>query len=203
MYAPAAHDEVTTMVRYVDQQLAAIRAAALGLTQEQVRATPCRSTLSLGGIIKHVAYGMRGALEVLAGRAPQLAPDQAAFARYLASFALTDAETAEVVLRDFDAARGDYLTAMAQTDPDAEYLAPPAPWHGIHDARPAKLRYYLMHQVEEMARHAGHADILREQIDGLAVPALVMTLEGAQASEYFRPFVPHPGTIGAVPAPGR
>jgi len=90
---------------------------------------------------------------------------------------------------------------MAYANPNADILAPPAPWHGIYDARPAKLRYYLMHQVEEMARHAGHADILREQIDGFAVPALVMTMEGADANEYFQPFVPPLGTIGAAIVP--
>jgi len=37
---------------------------------------------------------------------------------------------------------------------------------GIFDNRPARGRYLLVHQIEEMARHAGHADIIREQIDG-------------------------------------
>jgi hypothetical protein len=201
MYAPALHDEITTIANYVDQQLAAIRAALLGLTEEQARATPCRSALSVGGIVKHTAYGMRGAVEVMSGRRAGAAPDEAAFAAYLGSFTLTEQETAEDVAREFDDARRAYLAAIEQADPDAEFLAPPAPWHGIHDARPARLRYYLLHQVEEMARHAGHADIIREQLDGLAVPALVMTVEGAPANAFFQPYEPRPGTIGARPRP--
>jgi hypothetical protein len=200
MYAPVPHDEITTITNYVDQQLAAIRAALLGLTEDQARTTPCRSALSVGGIVKHVAYGMRGAILVIGGTGEQVVPDEAAFADYLASFTLTDQETAEGVVREFDDARRAYLTAMGQADPDADIMAPPAPWHGIYDARPAKLRYYLVHQVEEMARHAGHADILREQLDGLAVPALVMTMEGAAANQFFQPYVPRPGTIGAATA---
>ena len=65
MYAPAQHDEVNGLVNYIDEQLTAIRAAAFGLTEAQARETPCRSALSVGGIIKHAAYVMRGALERL------------------------------------------------------------------------------------------------------------------------------------------
>ena len=53
------------LVNYIDQQLTAIRAAAFGLTEAQARETPCRSALSVGGIIKHAAYVMRGGLERL------------------------------------------------------------------------------------------------------------------------------------------
>ena len=48
-----------------------------------------------------------------------------------------------------------------------------------------------------MARQAGHADIIREQIDGMSVSAIVLTAEGMPASVYFEPYVPEPGTIGA------
>ena len=89
---------------------------------------------------------------------------------------------------------------MRDSDPDADTMEPPAPWHGIFDARPARLRYRLIHQVEEMARHAGHADILREQIDGTMVPAIVLSQEGMAASEYFQPYVPAAGTVGADPS---
>ena len=60
-----------------------------------------------------------------------------------------------------------------------------------------RARYYLAHQVEEMARHAGHADILREQLDGTSVPALVMTRAGVPANAFFQPYAPSPGTITA------
>ena len=65
MYEPARDDEITGLVRYLDQQLDAIRAAAIGLTDEQAREQPCRSALSIGGLIKHAIHGMRGATERL------------------------------------------------------------------------------------------------------------------------------------------
>jgi hypothetical protein len=197
MYEPASNDEITGVVNYLDQQLTAIRSAAVGLTDEQARLRPCRSALSIGGLLKHATYGMRGASARLTGAGARTEIDEAAFAAYLGSFALGDDETAAGALQEFDRARTDYLAAVAATDPGSPTVEPPSPWHGIHDARPANARYYLVHQIEEMARHAGHADILREQIDGMAVPAIVLSEEGTPGNDYFQPYVPGPGTLGA------
>lgn len=198
MYTPARDDEITGLARYLDQQLAAIRASAIGLTEEQARLQPCRSTLSIGGLLKHVTYGMRGATARLAdpGAAPP-AVDDTAFAAYTGSFTLTDDETVAAAMADFDDARAAYLAAVAATDPGVEITEPPSPWFGIFDARPANARYYLVHQIEEMARHAGHADIIREQIDGMAVPGIVLSQDGMPANDFFQPYMAAPGTIGA------
>ena len=197
MYPPASNDEITGIVNYLDQQLSAIRAAAVGLTDEQARLRPCRSALSIGGLIKHAAQGMRGAVARLTDPdAPPRALDEQAFAAYMGGFALTDEETALGVLAEFDEIRVAYIAAIAATDPAAATTEPPAPWDGIYVARPANARYYLVHQIEEFARHAGHADIIREQIDGMAVPAIVLSQSGAPGNDYFQPYVPSPGTFG-------
>ncbi|MHA6623209.1 mycothiol transferase [Pseudonocardia sp. DLS-67] len=198
MYAPAQHDEVTGLVNYIDEQLTAIRAAAFGLTEEQARATPCRSALSVGGIIKHATYVMRGALERLRTEVTEQPVDAAAYAAFTDSFAVRDDETVAGTIEEFDRVRAELRAAVAATDPAAGSTAPPAPWHGIFDARPIHARYYLVHLVEECARHAGHADIIREQIDGVAVPALVLTLAGASANDFFQPYRPAPGTLLAL-----
>jgi hypothetical protein len=196
MYAPAAHREIDGIVNYVEQQLDAIRASAIGLTDEQARMRPCRSALSIGGLLKHATYCMRSTVERLAGGATR-AFDEAAFAAYGGSFALTEDEDAAGALAAFDAIRPKYVAALAGTDPDAPTLEDPAPWIGIFDNRPALGRYLLVHQIEELARHAGHADIIREEIDGVSVAAIVLSAEGLPASEYFQPYVPAPGTLGA------
>jgi hypothetical protein len=198
MYGPTPHDEIEGIVSYVEQQLDAIRAAAIGLTEEQARLRPCRSALSIGGLIKHATYCMRGVTERLSRDGqPRSAIDEAGFAAYQASFALADDETATAALAAFDAARVEYVAALAAADPSAPTIEDPAPWLGIFDNRPARGRYLLVHQIEEMARHAGHADIIREQIDGISVPAIVLTADGMPASDYFEPYVPEPGSIGA------
>jgi hypothetical protein len=194
VYAPAEDDEITTSVRYADQQLAAVHACVLGLTEDQARSTPCRSALSPAGIVKHVTRVMSRTVETLTS-----GPDAEAeldFAAHQASFVLGDDESAAEVLERFEAVRPRYLAALATVDPDAVAYAPPAPWDGIMDERPIRRRYQLVHQIEELARHAGHADIIREQIDGLAVPALVMTEAGAPANDFFTPYAPAPGTLG-------
>ena len=195
MYAPAQDDEITGLVRYLDQQLAAIRASAYGLTEQQARETPCRSALSIGGIIKHTAHGMRGAVERLTTEVTEQPVDEAALAAFMDSFTVRDDETVAATIAEFDHARAELLATMATTDPARETVAPPAPWHGIAVARPIRARYHLVHMIEEWARHAGHADIVREQIDGVAVPALVMTLEGMSANDFFRPYRPATGTL--------
>jgi hypothetical protein len=58
-------------------------------------------------------------------------------------------------------------------------------------------RYLLAHQIEKVARHGGRADIIREQIDGRSVPAIVLRADGMPTSDYFEPYIPEPGTIGA------
>jgi hypothetical protein len=196
MYGPAEHSEIEGIVSYVEQQLDAIRAAATGLTEDQVRERPCRSALSIGGLIKHATYCMRGVTERLtADGQPRGDLD---FAAYEGSFALTGDETAAGAIADFDAARVDYIAAIAAADPAASTVEDPAPWFGIFDNRPANGRYLLVHQIEEMARHAGHADIIREQIDGVCVSAIVLTDEGMRQGDFFEPYVPEPGTIGAA-----
>jgi hypothetical protein len=197
MYEPTPHDEIEGIVSYVEQQLDAIRAAAIGLTEEQARLRPCRSALSIGGLIKHATYCMRGVIERLSGDGPRRsAIDEASFAAYQASFALADDETAKDALAAFDVTRVDYVAALAAADPSAPTIEDPAPWWGVFDNRPARGRYLLVHQIEEMARHAGHADIIREQIDGISVAAIVLTAGGLPAGDYFEPYVPEPGTIG-------
>jgi hypothetical protein len=198
MYTPASDDEITGLVRYLEQQLEALRASVIGLTEEQARMRPCRSALSIGGLLKHVTHGMRGATERLTGGATRPDEiDEAAYTAYMGSFALTEDETAAGVLAEFDAARTEYLAAVAATDPSSASVEPPAPWFGIFDARPSNARYYLVHQIEETARHAGHADIIREQIDGVSVPTIVLSEAGAPANDFFQPYAPSPGTIGA------
>jgi hypothetical protein len=174
MYAPAQHDEITGLVNYIDQQLTAIRAAAFGLTEEQARETPCRSTLSVGGIVKHIAFVMRGALQRLRTEVTERPVDATAYAAFTDSFTVRDDETVAGTIEDFDRVRAELLAAVAATDPAGDSMEPPAPWHGIFDARPIHARYYLVHLIEECAPHPRHPHHITPHKDRLAVPAQVL-----------------------------
>jgi hypothetical protein len=195
VYVPAQHDEVTGLVNYIDEQLTAIRAAAFGLTEEQARQTPCRSRCQSG---HHQARGLRQArsTEAAENRSHRAAGRWGgAYAAFTDSFTVRDDETVAGTVEDFDRVRAQLLATVAATDAASDSMAPPAPWHGIFDARLIHPRYVLVHLVEEWARHAGHADIIREQIDGVGVPTLVLTLAGASANDFFQPYQPPPGTL--------
>ncbi|MCB0975950.1 MAG: DUF664 domain-containing protein [Acidimicrobiales bacterium] len=80
MYPPAVHDEITGILNYLEEQLAALRAATFGLTDAQVRERPCRSTLSVGGLVKHATQVMRGGVARLRNPDAPRSFDEEAFA---------------------------------------------------------------------------------------------------------------------------
>jgi Protein of unknown function (DUF664) len=52
------------------------------------------------------------------------------------------------------------------------------------------VRWILLHLVEEIARHAGHADIIRETIDGATMYELMAAAEGWPATDWLTPWTP-------------
>lgn len=77
-----------TLVGYLSQQLAAIRSAAHGLSEHQARQTPCRSALSIGGLVKHATYVMEQRERRETN--PEVMLDDAGIALFMGSFALRE-----------------------------------------------------------------------------------------------------------------
>ncbi|MDN5718252.1 MAG: DinB family protein [Janibacter sp.] len=188
MYAPAVHDESTGYAEYVDQQLEALRASAHGLTEEQARLTPTRSALSIGGVIKHTSYVIAPP-EDKQGRIEEGGEVSAdAFAAFMDTFALRDDETLAGTIEVFDRRRVAIVEWVASRHADADSSVPPAPWFGQMTSSDVKMRYSLVHVIEELARHAGHADIIREQIDGAQSGELVLADTGRPATPFAQPW---------------
>lgn len=183
MFAPGTHTEAEVLAGFIEVQLDAVRAAAFGLTDEQARVRPCRSALSVGGVVKHVTWVMRQ-------RGSEQVMDEAGYAAFTDSFALRDDEALEGALAAFDEVREAYLADVRATDPAAPMTEPPAPWDGRYAPTPSVQRYALVHAVEEFARHAGHADIVREQVDGAQAGPLLMATEGDPGNDFVRPWSP-------------
>lgn len=188
MFSPGKYTESEVLAGYLGQQLASIRAAAYGLTEDQARQTPCRSALSIGGLVKHATYVM-GQHERRKTN-PEAVFDDAAVSLFIGSFALGDDETLAGALADFDQASAAYLADVRATDPAADMTAPPAPWDGLYEPTGSVQRFALVHHVEELARHAGHADIIREQIDGAGAASLLMAVEGREGNDFVQPWTP-------------
>jgi uncharacterized damage-inducible protein DinB len=141
-----------------------LRFTVRGLTEEQARLRPTVSALSLGGLVKHVTATERQWTRfAVEGESAMVGGGSAA--EYAAGFAMADDETLEGLLADYAAvaAETDALVASAP-DLSADHALPPAPWF-TPGAR-WSIRRVLLHVIAETAQHAGHADILRETLDG-------------------------------------
>ena len=143
-----------------------LRQTVQGLTDEQAVATPTASELCLGGLIKHVALVEDGWADFIENGPRRQGPvDQAAMDAHAAGFRLLDGESLAGVLGRYDevARRTDKLVNSLPSL-DASQPLPEAPWFEP-GARWSARRTFL-HILAETAQHAGHADIIRETIDG-------------------------------------
>ena len=142
-----------------------LRFTVRDLTDEQARQRTTASELTLGGLIKHVAAIESGWVDfILAGpSAMTVSEDQ--MARYADGFKLLPGETLAGVLAGYAevARRTDDLVASLP-DLNLAHPLPPAPWFAAGEKRSA--RRVFMHIIAETAQHAGHADIIRESLDG-------------------------------------
>lgn len=153
-----------------------------GITDEQANTRSTVSELTLGGLIKHVTqveaqwarFAVEGA-DAFAGQ-PWVGLDWEGFAAlsaqasseatadYASGFSMLPGETLAGLLAEYAAvaARTDEL--VTTLDLDRVHPLPVAPWHEPGSAW--SIRRTFAHIVAETAQHCGHADIIREAIDG-------------------------------------
>jgi hypothetical protein len=143
-----------------------LRVTVQGLTDEQARQRTTASELTLGGLVKHVAGQEEKWVDfILTGPEAVATPtDEAGFAAWAEEFRLRPDETLAGVLERYAevARRTDEL--VVTVDLDLSHPLPEAPWFEKGARRSA--RRVLLHIVAETSQHAGHADILRESLDG-------------------------------------
>ncbi|KRF37517.1 mycothiol transferase [Nocardioides sp. Soil805] len=190
MLEPTTHSESSALAAFLREQVVAARTAAHGLTDAEARLTPTRSSLSVGGILKHLTTAWvtweRREAQNRGERGWELT--EADYGTFYGSFALTADETLEQVLEGYDAATGALLAAVESMDPGAEVLEAPAPWFGRLEPSRVTRRFLALHLIEEFARHAGHADIVREQLDGAQAGQLTMAVEGIEGNDFMQPW---------------
>ena len=163
---PPVIDERACLLAFLAQQRDGIRYAAHGLTDEQAMARPSVSELSLGGLVKHAALVEQAWIgpSCRTGTRPIFLPEY----DWTDGFRLVHGETlADVVSllgRRGGAHREDRDATCPTSAPRCRRRTAGVPWI------PAGLvwspRWVLLHLIEETARHAGHADIVRESLDG-------------------------------------
>ncbi|MEV4504323.1 DinB family protein [Streptomyces klenkii] len=167
-------DERGTLLAFVEAQRGGLRRALLGLTDEQAGQRPSASELSLGGLVKHAAEVEQIWVRMAQGREPDTKREQSTWAD---SFRLTDGETVAGVLAFWERVTAE-TEEFIRSVPSLEdtFPLPAAPWFPA-DSR-VSMRWLLLHLVEEFGRHAGHADIVRESLDGKTAFELVALASG-------------------------
>ncbi|TNC24887.1 DinB family protein [Amycolatopsis alkalitolerans] len=146
-----------------------LRFTTRDLTDEEAGRRTTVSELCLGGLIKHVASVERGWARFIV-EGPSAMPDfsamtEADFAARANEFRMLPGETLAGVLAEYAevARRTDELVATLP-DLDAAHPLPKAPW--FEPSAEWSARRALLHIIAETAQHAGHADIIRESLDG-------------------------------------
>lgn len=156
-------DERATLLHFLERQREIFRRKASGLTPEQLASPHPPSTMTLGGMIKHLAYVENWwSVGVLLGQEPGEPWTRVDWRRDRDwDWRSAADDTPEQLWATYDAevATADRIYAAARLDDLAV-----RPNH--HAAGRANLRWILGHLIEEYARHNGHADLIRESIDG-------------------------------------
>ena len=143
-----------------------LRQTVTGLSDEQARLRPTVSALCLGGLIKHVTRVEQNWTNFITkGTSAIGQADAASFAAHAASFEMTEDETVAELLERYDAAaRSTDELILSLPSLDVAHPLPDAPW--FERGASWSARRALLHIIAESAQHAGHADIIRETIDG-------------------------------------
>jgi uncharacterized damage-inducible protein DinB len=164
---PVAADETSSILGFLDFQRATLAWKCAGLDAAGLRITVAASSMTLGGIVKHLAYVEDDWFSRwLFGddrASPWDAVDWAADPDWDWHSAAADNPQQLRALWQAAVARSRSLTAAALRDGGLDRLAARS-WP---DGRSPSLRWILLHMIEEYARHNGHADLIRESIDGL------------------------------------
>jgi uncharacterized damage-inducible protein DinB len=165
---PLRAGEAATLLAFLDYHRATLRTKVAGLDGEQLGRTVGASTMTLGGLVKHLTLVEDSWFSVVLEGNPYAEPwasvdwdgdpdwewrtgagDEPAdlFAAYEETVTRVDAKIAAALDRD-----------------GLDTLSVKPSRHG--DEGLFSLRWILLHMIEEYARHNGHADLLRESIDG-------------------------------------
>ena len=160
---PYLGDETGTLAGFLDFHRATLLRQVAGLDHDQLNRPFPPTTMTLAGLLKHMAYvediwfGVR-----LAGNSPAPPFDTAPWSDdkdwEFTSASEDDPEALCTLLRDAIARSNELTDAAGSLDQIAAGTT--------RDGQSISLRWILVHMIEEYARHCGHADLMREAIDG-------------------------------------
>jgi uncharacterized damage-inducible protein DinB len=156
------HDD---LLATLTQHRGFLRHTAAGLTDARAQTASTISALTVGGLIKHVSAVERRWADFLErGTIAFDTFDSDAYAAHAATFRMEPTDTLEGLLAEYGAVAAHTTEVVAAADLDAEADLPVTPWWPAGTKWSA--RRAVLHIIAETSQHAGHADIVREAIDG-------------------------------------
>lgn len=191
---PPSADERGSLLEFLAFQQNAFFAVAYGLTDEQARSTPSVSALSIGGLIKHAAGVQKGWTD-RAAYAPDFPPKderpmEQIMAEYADQYVMREDETLAQLLDALRAQNAETLRVFASADLTTPVPVPrEVPWFP-KDVEHWSVRWVALHLIEELSRHAGHADIIRESIDGATMYELMAAHEKWPETDWIKRWRP-------------
>jgi uncharacterized damage-inducible protein DinB len=142
-----------------------LRHTTRGLTDEQAAQRTTASELCLGGLIKHVTLTERQWIRFIQEGPSAMAFDESSMGNWMSAFQMLPGETLAGLLADYDLCAEQTAEVVAGLPGlDAAQPLPEAPW--FEPGARWSARRVLLHVIAEIAQHAGHADIIRESLDG-------------------------------------
>jgi uncharacterized damage-inducible protein DinB len=142
-----------------------LRFTARDLTDEQAARRTTASELCIGGLIKHVSITERRWVRFIQDGPAAMSWDEAEMTDWMAGFRMVDGETLAGLLQAYEQVAQETAGVLATLpDLDASQPLPEAPW--FERGASWSARRVLLHVLAETAQHAGHADIIRESLDG-------------------------------------
>jgi hypothetical protein len=192
--APPVADERAALRDYLAYHQSAYFAVSYGLTDEQARSSPTVSALSIGGLVKHVA-GMQRTWMARVAAAPDAPPKDSRSREQITrdfqeQHVMRPDETLSRLLRGLEAQNATSLRLVETSDLDAMVPVPQDIPYFPKNQKPWSVRWVILHVINELARHAGHADIIREAVDGATMYELIAGLEGWEIPGWVEPWRP-------------
>lgn len=156
----AVADERTTLDAFLDYYREAVKAKLHGLSDEDANRKLVASDTTLASLIKHLARVEMSWFQHRLAQTPleELPYLQRVFEDPAIDFRVDPGESTDVLI-----ARYDEQCALSREIAATKQLDDVVPHPALGEV---SMRWIMVHMIEETARHAGHADILREQIDG-------------------------------------
>jgi uncharacterized damage-inducible protein DinB len=154
--APAS--ERDALESFLDAQREGLIRKIQGLDDATARKAPTASSLSLLGLVKHATIWERRWFQVVMGGRESHEDWPTVRGRHEATFMVGENDTVDHWVEKYREQIEQSRAVAASMDLDSPCARP--------DLFECNVRYVLFHMIEETARHAGHADIIRETLDG-------------------------------------